>query len=47
LQADSQLITGDLGKIDQRYVHIIGRGKDFVISGGFNIYPCADLYQRQ
>ena len=37
---DSFFITGDLGKIDPRgYVHIIGRGKDLVISGGFNVYP--------
>ncbi|WP_163268901.1 malonate--CoA ligase [Chelativorans alearense] len=33
-------ITGDLGKIDAKgYVHIVGRGKDLVISGGYNIYP--------
>jgi malonyl-CoA/methylmalonyl-CoA synthetase len=33
-------ITGDLGKIDERgYVHIVGRGKDLVITGGFNVYP--------
>ena len=37
---DGFFITGDLGKIDTRgYVHIIGRGKDLVISGGFNVYP--------
>ncbi|HXI08595.1 MAG: malonate--CoA ligase [Bradyrhizobium sp.] len=37
---DGFFITGDLGKIDSRgYVHIVGRGKDLVISGGFNVYP--------
>jgi malonyl-CoA/methylmalonyl-CoA synthetase len=37
---DGFFITGDLGKIDTKgYVHIIGRGKDLVISGGFNVYP--------
>ncbi len=37
---DGFFITGDLGKIDPRgYVHIVGRGKDLVISGGFNVYP--------
>lgn len=37
---DGFFITGDLGKIDERgYVHIVGRGKDLVISGGYNIYP--------
>jgi malonyl-CoA/methylmalonyl-CoA synthetase len=37
---DGYFITGDLGKIDERgYVHIVGRGKDLVISGGFNVYP--------
>ena len=37
---DGFFITGDLGKIDAHgYVHILGRGKDLVISGGFNVYP--------
>ncbi|MBW7972837.1 malonyl-CoA synthase [Bradyrhizobium sp. BR 10289] len=37
---DGFFITGDLGKIDEKgYVHILGRGKDLVISGGFNVYP--------
>ena len=37
---DGFFITGDLGKIDPNgYVHIVGRGKDLVISGGFNVYP--------
>jgi malonyl-CoA/methylmalonyl-CoA synthetase len=37
---DGFFITGDLGKIDNKgYVHILGRGKDLVISGGFNVYP--------
>jgi len=38
--ADGFFISGDLGKIDRRgYVHIVGRSKDLVISGGYNIYP--------
>jgi malonyl-CoA/methylmalonyl-CoA synthetase len=37
---DGFFITGDLGLVDARgYVHIVGRGKDLVISGGFNVYP--------
>jgi malonyl-CoA/methylmalonyl-CoA synthetase len=39
-RADGFFITGDLGKIDDRgYVHIVGRGKDLVITGGYNVYP--------
>ena len=37
---DGFFITGDLGKVDARgYVHIVGRGKDLIITGGYNVYP--------
>jgi malonyl-CoA/methylmalonyl-CoA synthetase len=40
LREDGFFITGDLSLIDDRgYVHIVGRGKDLIISGGYNIYP--------
>jgi malonyl-CoA/methylmalonyl-CoA synthetase len=40
IKEDGFFITGDLGKFDaQGYVHIVGRGKDLVISGGYNVYP--------
>jgi malonyl-CoA/methylmalonyl-CoA synthetase len=37
---DGFFMTGDLGKIDPGgYVHIVGRGKDLIITGGYNVYP--------
>ncbi len=37
---DGYFKTGDVGKIDERgYVHIVGRSKDLIISGGYNVYP--------
>ena len=38
--ADGYFKTGDLGKIDaDGYVTIVGRSRDLVISGGYNVYP--------
>ena len=40
LRADGWFITGDLVRRDAGgYVSIVGRDKDLVISGGYNIYP--------
>jgi malonyl-CoA/methylmalonyl-CoA synthetase len=37
---DGYFQTGDVGKVDARgYVHIVGRSKDLIISGGYNVYP--------
>jgi malonyl-CoA/methylmalonyl-CoA synthetase len=38
--ADGFFKTGDVGKIDGLgYVTIVGRSKDLIISGGYNVYP--------
>ena len=38
--ADGFFKTGDVGKIDERgYITIVGRSKDLIISGGYNVYP--------
>ena len=38
--ADGFFKTGDVGRIDERgYITIVGRSKDLIISGGYNVYP--------
>ncbi len=38
--ADGFFRTGDMGKIDANgYVSIVGRSKDLIITGGYNVYP--------
>jgi fatty-acyl-CoA synthase len=37
---DGYFLTGDLGMIDEEgYLHIVGRRKELIIRGGFNVYP--------
>lgn len=37
---DGFFLTGDLGMVDDEgYVHIVGRRKELIIRGGFNVYP--------
>ena len=38
--SDGWFKTGDVGLVDARgYVSIVGRSKDLIISGGYNVYP--------
>jgi len=40
LDRDGFFLTGDLGMVDEAgYVHVVGRRKELIIRGGFNVYP--------
>ncbi len=40
MRSDGYFVTGDLGSRDaEGYVSIVGRARDLIISGGYNVYP--------
>jgi fatty-acyl-CoA synthase len=37
---EGYFLTGDLGMIDEEgYIHVVGRRKEMIIRGGYNVYP--------
>jgi fatty-acyl-CoA synthase len=40
IDPDGFFLTGDLGMVDDEgFVHVVGRRKELIIRGGFNVYP--------
>lgn len=36
---DGWFKTGDIGQVEDGYLRIVGRAKELIISGGYNVYP--------